>query len=61
MRDTSLVFPVAPDGRILLGRKRRGMGYGKWNGFGGKIEVVSPAEVREGLRALNERLVKMHQ
>ena len=39
MRDTSLVFPVAPDGRILLGRKRRGMGYGKWNGFGGKIEA----------------------
>ena len=39
MRDTSLVFPVASDGRILLGRKRRGMGYGKWNGFGGKIEA----------------------
>ncbi len=38
MRDTSLVYPVAEDGRILLGHKRRGMGYGKWNGFGGKIE-----------------------
>lgn len=37
MRDTSLVYPVR-DGKILLGRKRRGMGCGKWNGFGGKIE-----------------------
>ena len=27
----------------------------------GKLEDVSPAEVRDGLRALNERLVKMHQ
>lgn len=39
MRDTSLVYPVRSDGAILLGRKRRGMGYGKWNGFGGKIEA----------------------
>ncbi len=38
MRDTSLVFPVDREGRILLGRKRRGMGFGKWNGFGGKLE-----------------------
>ena len=35
--------------------------YGWVCGFGGKIEVVSPVEVRDGLRALNERLVKMHQ
>lgn len=39
MRDTSLVYPVRADGKILLGRKRRGMGFGKWNGFGGKIEA----------------------
>lgn len=38
MRDTSLVFPLRKDGSVLLGRKRRGMGLGKWNGFGGKIE-----------------------
>lgn len=38
MRDTSIVFPLRKDGKILLGRKKRGMGYGKWNGFGGKIE-----------------------
>ena len=64
MRDTSLVFPVAPDGRILLGRKRRGMGYGKWNGFGGKIEAgetMRECAARElfeecGLTARPERL-----
>ncbi len=39
MRDTSLVYPIRSDGAVLLGRKRRGMGYGKWNGFGGKIEA----------------------
>lgn len=38
MRDTSLVYPRR-GGMILLGRKRRGMGYGKWNGFGGKTEA----------------------
>ena len=39
MRDTSLVYPVDGQGRVLLGRKKRGMGLGKWNGFGGKIEA----------------------
>ena len=38
MRDSSLVFSVRKDGRILLGHKWRGMGAGKWNGFGGKRE-----------------------
>lgn len=39
MRDTSLVYLIREDGAVLLGRKRRGMGYGKWNGFGGKLEA----------------------
>ncbi|OHA79030.1 MAG: hypothetical protein A2V96_01885 [Candidatus Yonathbacteria bacterium RBG_16_43_6] len=26
------------DTHILLGRKKRGVGVGKWNGFGGKVE-----------------------
>ncbi|MEA3249105.1 MAG: 8-oxo-dGTP diphosphatase [Patescibacteria group bacterium] len=29
---------VREDGRLLLGRKKRGFGEGKWNGFGGKVE-----------------------
>lgn len=50
MRDTSLVYPIREDGAILLGRKRRGMGVGKWNGFGGKIEdgeTMAACAVRE--------------
>ena len=39
MRDTSLVYLLDGQNRVLLGRKRRGMGVGKWNGFGGKIEA----------------------
>ena len=35
--------------------------YGWVCGFGGKVEVVSPAEVRDGLRKLNERLAKIHE
>lgn len=38
MRDTTLCFPVDTAGRILLGRKKRGFGVSKWNGFGGKLE-----------------------
>ena len=39
MRDTTLCFPVNSEGHILLGRKKRGFGVTKWNGFGGKIEA----------------------
>ncbi len=27
-------------GRILLGMKKRGFGEGKWNGFGGKVNLI---------------------
>ncbi len=39
MRDTTLCFPINSEGHILLGRKKRGFGVTKWNGFGGKIEA----------------------
>ena len=39
MRPTTLCFPVRSDGKLLLGRKKRGFGVSKWNGFGGKIEA----------------------
>lgn len=29
---------IFKDNHILLGMKNRGMGKGKWNGFGGKVE-----------------------
>jgi 8-oxo-dGTP diphosphatase/2-hydroxy-dATP diphosphatase len=36
--------------RVLLGRKKRGFGAGKWNGFGGKVrsgECLADAARRE--------------
>lgn len=64
MRDTTLCFPVNAEGNILLGRKKRGFGVTKWNGFGGKIETgetFRQCAVRElweetGLRANENEL-----
>ena len=38
------------DSKVLLGMKKRGFGVGKWNGFGGKVEVgetIPEAAARE--------------
>lgn len=32
------------DGKVLLGMKKRGFGTGKWNGFGGKVELAETLE-----------------
>ena len=34
-----MVFPIDEQHRILLGRKKRGFGADKYNGFGGKINA----------------------
>ena len=39
MKPTTLVFPIDEHNRILLGRKKRGFGADKYNGFGGKLEA----------------------
>ena len=64
MRDTTLCFPVDTKGRILLGRKKRGFGVSKWNGFGGKIEpgetfrqcAIRELQEETGLQAKGEEL-----
>ncbi|KAJ2780315.1 Nudix (Nucleoside diphosphate linked moiety X)-type motif 1, partial [Coemansia interrupta] len=39
VRYFSVIVPFSSDGsQLLLGRKKRGMGEGLWNGFGGKPE-----------------------
>lgn len=41
---------ICQDSRILLGMKKRGFGAGRWNGFGGKIELgetIEEAAARE--------------
>ena len=55
MEPTTLVFPVIgkPIEKILLGMKKRGMGQGKWNGFGGKLKVGETV-VQCALRELEE-------
>lgn len=30
---------VIRDSELLLGMKKRGFGVGRWNGFGGKVEM----------------------
>ena len=50
MKPTTLVFVRRDDGAVLLGKKRRGFGVDKWNGFGGKVrsgESLRQAAVRE--------------
>ena len=50
MNDTSLIYPINENGEILLGKKKRGMGVQKWNGFGGKVkegETMRECAVRE--------------
>ncbi len=44
MKPTTLVFPIDEQNRILLGRKKRGFGADKYNGFGGKLEADEASE-----------------
>ena len=49
MKQLTLCLPIRGD-RILLGQKKRGLGTGFWNGFGGKVhsdEVILAAARRE--------------
>ena len=39
----TLVFVLEP-GRVLLGMKKRGFGVGRWNGFGGKVQIEETVE-----------------
>ena len=52
MIEATLCFLLVGE-RILLGMKKRGLGVGKWNGFGGKVE---PGEdvVQTAVRELHE-------
>ncbi len=40
------------DTHVLLGKKKRGFGAGKWNGFGGKVEAGESADSRLGRELL---------
>jgi len=64
MRDATLILPLKGE-FILLGRKKRGFGKDKINGFGGKVkeESIIRAALRElkeesGLICKEEQLIK---
>ncbi|KAH7461361.1 hypothetical protein PRNP1_013286 [Phytophthora ramorum] len=40
--------------QVLLGLKKRGFGVGKWNGFGGKVEVSDASVVAAAAREVQE-------
>lgn len=44
---------VLQDENILLGMKKKGLGTGRWNGFGGKVEINETVE-QAALRELRE-------
>ena len=44
MKPTTLVFPIDEQNRILLGRKKRGFGANKYNGFGVNLMMVKASE-----------------
>ncbi|KAJ2367059.1 hypothetical protein IW150_005773 [Coemansia sp. RSA 2607] len=54
----TLVFPMdRPNGRVLLGMKKRGFGKGKYNGFGGKVEAQESVEEGAARELLEESRV----
>jgi 8-oxo-dGTP pyrophosphatase MutT (NUDIX family) len=49
-----VVIPTRPDGSVLLGRKARGFGAGKFCGFGGKVEHTDNSIEEAATRELYE-------
>src|SRR5579863_136083 len=50
MKKVLTLILIRKGDKILLGRKKRGFGMGKWNGFGGKVqpgESIEDATKRE--------------
>jgi len=67
MKKQLTLIIIHRDPHVLLGKKKRGFGQGKWNGFGGKVmdnESIESAAVRElheeaGVVVLESHLEKM--
>lgn len=53
---------IVQEGKILLGMKKRGFGAGRWNGFGGKVQIgesIEAAAQRETEEECGLRLTEM--
>ncbi len=59
----TLVF-IRKDNQLLLGMKKRGLGEGRWNGFGGKVlenETIEAAAMREVEEECGINVTKLEQ
>lgn len=64
MRIPTTLTLIHDKDRILLGMKKRGFGAGRWNGFGGKLEVgetVEEAAKREMLQESGITILSMEK
>lgn len=67
MKELTLCFPRYSEELVLLGMKKKGLGKGLWNGFGGKVEedeTIVEATAREleeesGLFVYKSDLIKI--
>lgn len=46
---------IHKDNKILLGMKKKGFGVGRWNGFGGKVEIGESIE-KGAIREVKEEI-----
>lgn len=44
MKKVQTLCIIQKDSQILLGMKKRGFGEGRWNGFGGKVQIGETVE-----------------
>lgn len=51
---------IQKDSQVLLGMKKRGFGEGRWNGFGGKVELGESIEAAAKREILEEAYIEAH-
>jgi 8-oxo-dGTP pyrophosphatase MutT (NUDIX family) len=54
VRQRAPLAAVSSPFEVLLGEKKRGVGIGKWNGFGGKVEPSDASIVAAAAREIQE-------
>lgn len=60
--EISTLCLIVKDKNILLGKKKRGLGKGNWNGFGGRLETgesIEEAAIRETYEECGLKVLKL--
>lgn len=63
LRESTLCFLIKND-EILLAMKKRGFGFGRWNGVGGKCnrdEAIEDAAIRETKEEINVEVIEIEK